>query len=101
MITGNIFIHSGSPKKGWGCLWRETDWPGGGIPSNKHQIRAAGSSLSNNLVNKLWWFILLKALLVSKQSNRSDQVIKDDFHRSRFLIPIANASTGDVYVTAP
>ena len=27
--------------------------------------------------------------------------IKDDFHRSKFLIPVANASTGDVYVTTP
>jgi len=31
----------------------------------------------------------------------SDQAIKDDFHRSRFLIPVANASTGDLYVTTP
>ena len=31
----------------------------------------------------------------------SDQAIKDDFHPSKFLIPVANASTGDVYVTTP
>ena len=37
----------------------------------------------------------------SRASERSDQAIKDDFHRSRFLIPVANASTGDVYVTTP
>ena len=37
----------------------------------------------------------------SRASERSDQAIKDDFYRSRFLIPVANASTGDVYVTAP
>ena len=37
----------------------------------------------------------------SRASERSDQVIKDDFHRSKFLIPIANDSTGDVYVTTP
>ena len=33
------------------------------------------------------------------RSEQSDQAIKDDFHRSKFLIPVANASTGDVYVT--
>ena len=37
----------------------------------------------------------------SRASERSDQAIKDDFHRSRFLIPVANASTGEVYVTTP
>ena len=37
----------------------------------------------------------------SRASERSDQAIKDDFPRSRFLIPVANASTGDVYVTTP
>jgi len=30
-----------------------------------------------------------------------DQVIKDNFQRSRFLIPVANASTADAYVTTP
>ena len=30
----------------------------------------------------------------------SDQAIKNDFHRPIFLIPVANASTGDVDVTA-
>jgi len=29
----------------------------------------------------------------------SDHTIKDDFERSRFFIPVANASTGDTYVT--
>ena len=37
----------------------------------------------------------------SRALERSDEAIKDDFHRSRFLIPVANASTGDVYVTTP
>ena len=37
----------------------------------------------------------------SRASEWSDQAIKDDFHRSRFLILVANASTGDVYVIAP
>ena len=37
----------------------------------------------------------------SRASERSDQAIKDDFHRSKFLIPVANASTGDVFVTTP
>jgi len=37
----------------------------------------------------------------SRASEQSDQAIKDDIHRSRFLIPVANASTGDVYVTTP
>jgi len=37
----------------------------------------------------------------SRASEQSDQAIKDDFHRSRFLIPVANASTADVYVTTP
>jgi len=37
----------------------------------------------------------------SRASEQSDQAIKDDFHRSKFLIPVANASTGDVYVTTP
>ena len=37
----------------------------------------------------------------SRASERSDQAIKDDFHRSRFLIAVANASTGDAYVTTP
>jgi len=37
----------------------------------------------------------------SRASKRSDQAIKDDFHRSKFLIPVANASTCDVYVTTP
>jgi len=27
--------------------------------------------------------------------------MKDDFHRSKSLIPVANASTGDVNVTTP
>ena len=31
----------------------------------------------------------------------SNQTIKDDFYWSRFLIPVANVSTGDAYVTAP
>ena len=36
-------------------------------------------------------------------SERSDQAIaiEDDFHQSKFFIPVANASTGDVYVTTP
>ena len=37
----------------------------------------------------------------SRASERSDQAIKDDFYRSRFLIPVANASTGELYVTTP
>ena len=37
----------------------------------------------------------------SRASEWSDQVIIDDFDRSRFLIPVANASTGDMYVTTP
>jgi len=37
----------------------------------------------------------------SRASEWSDQAIKDDFHRSRFLIPVTNASTGDMYVTNP
>jgi len=37
----------------------------------------------------------------SRASEWSDQAMKDDFHRSNFLIPVANASTGDVYVTTP
>ena len=37
----------------------------------------------------------------SRASKQSDQVIKDDFNRSRFLIPVANASTGNAYVTTP
>ena len=37
----------------------------------------------------------------SRASERSDQAIKDDFHRSRFLIMVANASMGDAYVTTP
>ena len=37
----------------------------------------------------------------SRASERSDQAIEDDFHQSKFLIPVANASTGDVYVTTP
>jgi len=37
----------------------------------------------------------------SRASERSYQAIKDDFHRSKFLIPVANASTGDVYMTTP
>jgi len=37
----------------------------------------------------------------SRALERNDQVIKDDFHRSRFLIVVANASMGDVYVTTP
>jgi len=35
----------------------------------------------------------------SRASERSDQVIKDNFHRSKFLIPVTNASTGEVYAT--
>jgi len=37
----------------------------------------------------------------SRTSEWSDQVIKDDFHRSKFLNPVANTSTGDMYVTTP
>jgi len=37
----------------------------------------------------------------SRASEQSDQAIKDDFHRSRFLIPVANTSTGELYVTTP
>jgi len=37
----------------------------------------------------------------SRVSERSYQIIKDDFHRSRFLILVANASTGHVYVITP
>jgi len=36
----------------------------------------------------------------SRASERSE-AIKDDFHRAKFLIPVTNASTGDVYVTTP
>jgi len=35
----------------------------------------------------------------SKASERSDQAIKDDFHQSKFLITVASASPGDVYMT--
>ena len=37
----------------------------------------------------------------SRASEQSDRAIKDDFHRSKFLIPVANASTGDLHVTTP
>jgi len=37
----------------------------------------------------------------SRALEQSDQAIKDQFCRSRFLIPVANASTGDVNVTTP
>ena len=37
----------------------------------------------------------------SRASEWSNQAIKDDFHWSRFLIPVTNASTGDMYVTTP
>ena len=37
----------------------------------------------------------------SRASEQSDQAIKDDFHGSKFLIPVTNASTGNVYVTTP
>ena len=37
----------------------------------------------------------------SRASERSDQAIKDNSHQSKLLILVANASTGDVYVTTP
>ena len=37
----------------------------------------------------------------SRTLEQSDQAIKDDFHRSRFLVPVANAFTGNMYVTTP
>jgi len=37
----------------------------------------------------------------SRASEWSDQAIKNDFHRSRILITVANASMGDAYVTTP
>ena len=37
----------------------------------------------------------------SRALEQSDQVIKDDFHQSRFLIVVANASAGNAYVTTP
>ena len=39
--------------------------------------------------------------IIKRSTEQSDRAIKDDFHRSKFLIPVANASTGDVYVTTP
>ena len=44
------------------------------------------------------WTPLNQAIKSLEQSN---QVIKDGFHRSRFLLPVANTSTGDTYVTNP
>jgi len=38
----------------------------------------------------------------SRASERNDQAIKNDFYRSRFLIPVANDSIGDaMHVTTP
>ena len=37
----------------------------------------------------------------SRASEWSDQAIKDNFPRWRFLIPVTNASTGNAYVTTP
>jgi len=37
----------------------------------------------------------------SRVLEQSNQAIKDEFHWSWFLIPVANVSTGDVYVTRP
>jgi len=37
----------------------------------------------------------------SRASERSDQALKDDFHRSRFLIAVATPSMGNTYVTTP
>jgi len=37
----------------------------------------------------------------SRALEQSDQAIKDDFHWSRFLIPVTNASTSEEYVTTP
>jgi len=37
----------------------------------------------------------------SRASEQSNHAIKDDFHRSRFLVAVANASTGNVHVTTP
>ena len=37
----------------------------------------------------------------SRSTEGSNQAMKDDFFRSRFLIPVANASIGDIQVTTP
>ena len=52
---------------------------------------------------EVWLFCPLNSHRIkqSRTSIRSDQVIKDDFCWSGFLIPVANASTGSTYVTTP
>ena len=34
----------------------------------------------------------------SRAMDGNDQAIKDDLHRSRFLIPVTNTSMGDMYM---
>ena len=63
----------------------------------------------NQSMHFLWYlagmatFFLLNSCRIkqSRALERSNQAIKDDFRWSRFLIPVANTSTGDVYVTTP
>jgi len=43
----------------------------------------------------------LNSCRIKRSRTSDDQVIKGDFHWSRFLILVANASTGDMYVTTP
>jgi len=42
-----------------------------------------------------------RAIKRSRALEQSKQAIKDDFHWSRFLISVANVSTGKKYVTTP
>jgi len=48
------------------------------------------------LAGRLLFSLNSRRIKRSRTSEQSNQAVKDNFHRSRFLILVANASTGDV-----
>ena len=74
---------------------------GGGVVSSRPQFPGHKSRWGHKC--DLWTWLQIKrsrrpvcTIKRSRGAEGDDQAIKDDFCRSRFLIPVANASTGDI-----
>ena len=68
---------------------------------NSERLHVLSTDQRTFLDTKEEWLRFVRKIKQSRASKQSDQVIKDDFNRSRFLIPVANASMGNAYVTTP
>jgi len=72
-----------------------------GTMTNSQWIKATNQHIFSD-TKKVWQSFCPLNPGKIKQSRAwegNDQVIKDNFHQSIFLIPVTNASTGDMQVT--